>query len=319
VNRRFLGLLLLGGLVAASGASCPKRAPEGGVLPPEAFAAPPTLEQVIQAVNTNSAPVRQLQAEGATLSVEGLPPLKAKVVMERPRRFRLVGEFTQMTGPEIDLGSNDELLWMWVKRAPQSAVYYARHEQLHLSPATQMLPIDPAWLMEALGAAYLDPLARHEGPFQTGDRRLEIRSRVFSPRGEMSRVTFVDDKYGYVVEQRLHDPSGRLVAVAQASEHRHYPELRVTLPHRVQVKLPPAQMAFAFDVSRYAINQLSGDPVNIFAMPQVNGYPLIDLADPRLLAPGQSIPPAPAVHYSTVYPGDAGHPYSPSGESAPGW
>ena len=224
-----------------------------------------------------------------------------------------------MTGAEIDLGSNDELLWMWVRRAPQPAIYYARHEQFHLSPATQMLPIDPAWLTEALGVAYLDPLAQHEGPFQTGDRRLEIRSRVFSPQGEMSRMTLVDDKYGFVVEQRVHDPAGRLIAVARASEHRHYPEVRVTLPHRVQVTLPPAQMAITFEVPRYTINQLSGDPVNIFAMPQMNGYPLIDLADPRLLAPtGQSHPAAPA-YYSTVYPGDAVDGGLPSGQPSHPW
>ena len=117
MNRRLLGLLIWGGLFAASGATCPKRGDSGGVLPPEAFAAPPTLEQVVQAVNANSAPVRQLQAEGATLSVQGLPSLRANLVMERPRRFRLVGSLLGVTGPEIDLGSNDELLWMWVKRA----------------------------------------------------------------------------------------------------------------------------------------------------------------------------------------------------------
>jgi hypothetical protein len=309
----------VGGLVALSGATCPKRAPDGGVLPPEAFASPPTLEQVVQAVNANSAPIRQLQAEGATLTVEGLPPLKANVVMERPRRFRLVGSLLSVTGAEIDLGSNDEILWMWVKRAPQPAIYYARHEQFHLSPATQLLPIDPSWLTEALGVAYLDPLAQHEGPFQTGDRRLEVRSRVFSPQGEMSRVTLVDDRYGFVVEQRLHDPAGRLIAVAEASEHRHYPEVRVTLPHRVQVKLPPAQLAISFDVPRYTINQVSGDPASIFAMPQMNGYPLIDLADPRLLAPAQSAPPSPAVYYSTIYPGDYPRENGPAGQAPPGW
>ena len=131
---------------------------------------------------------------------------------------------------------------------------------------------------------------------------------MFSPRGEMNRVTFVDDRYGYVVEQRVHDPAGRLIAVAEASEHRHYPDLKVTLPHRVRVKVPPAQLALTFDVPRYAINQISGDPAGIFAMPQLNGYPLIDLTDPRLLPPGSAGPAGPAAYYSTVYPGDSGPP-----------
>lgn len=299
MNRHLLGLLVVGAVVASSGASCPLRPQNSGALPPVAFSAPPSLDHVIQVVNANSAPVRQLQAEGATLSAPGIPPLRADLVMERPRRFRLRGQLTGFTGPEIDLGSNDEVLWMWVKRTQPPAIYFARHDQFHLSPAKQILPIEPHWLIEALGIAYLDPLAHHEGPFETGDGRLEVRSRVYSPQGEMNRVTILDNRYGWILEQRVHDPTGRLVAVARASQHRHYPAWRATLPHRVEVELPPAQMEFALDVPRYAINQISGDPAGIFAMPRVEGYPLIDLADPRMLPAGQPSPSAPAIYYST--------------------
>ncbi len=302
MNRYLLGLLIVGGVFAASGASCPLRPQNSGALPPVAFSAPPSLDQVIQVVNANSASVRQLQAEGATLSAPGIPPLRADLVMERPRRFRLRAQLTGFTGPEIDLGSNDEVLWMWVKRSHPPAIYFARHDRFHLSPAKQILPIEPPWLIEALGLTYLDPLARHEGPFETGDGRLEIRSRVYSPQGEMSRVTLLDNRYGWVLEQRVHDPAGRLVAVARSSQHRHYPAWRVTLPHRVEVELPPAQMEFAMEVPRYTINQIAGDPAGIFAMPQIEGYPLIDLADPRLAPPGQPAPPAPAIYYSAAPP-----------------
>lgn len=311
MNRHLTGLLIAGGLVVSSGASCPLRTANDAHLPPVAFSAPPSLDQVIQVVNANSAPVRQLQAEGATLAVQGVPPLRADLVMERPRRFRLRGQLTGFTGPEIDMGSNDELLWLWVKRAQPRATFYARHEQFHFSPAKQILPIEPHWLIEALGVADFDPVAHHDGPFETGDGRLEIRSRLFSPQGEMNRVTILDNRYGWVLEQHLHDPTGRLVAVARASQHRHYPTWKVTLPHHVEVELPPAQMAFTFDVPRYAINQISGDPASIFAMPQIDGYPLIDLADPRYFSPGQpaplaSVEPYPAPQMSAT-PADSGY------------
>jgi hypothetical protein len=312
VNRHLLGLLIVGGLVATTGASCPLRPQKNGASPPVAFSAPPNLDQVIHVVNANSAPVRQLQAEGATLTVQGLPPLRADLVMERPRRFRLRGQLTGFTGPEIDMGSNDELLWLWVKRTQPRAIYYARHEQFHLSPAKQILPIEPHWLIEALGVAYLDPMAHHEGPFETEDGRLEIRSRLYSPQGEMNRVTIVDNRYGWVLEQHLHDASGRLVAVAKASDHRHDPAWRVTLPHRVEVELPPAQMAFVFNVPRYVMNQVNGDPASMFAMPQVEGFPPVDLADPRLFAPPSA---EPAIYYTHVLPPGEG----PIQEYRPTW
>jgi hypothetical protein len=298
-----------GGLVLLTG--CSLLRPQDRQTFPVAFSTPPSLEQVIQVVNANSAPVRQLQADGASLSVQGLPTLRANLVMERPRRFRLTGSVLGLTGTEIDLGSNDEVLWMWVKRSMPPAIYYARHDQFHLSPAKQILPIEPHWLIEALGAAYLDPVAHHEGPFQTEDGGLEIRSRVFSPEGEINRLMIVDNRYGHVREQRLHDAAGRLVAVARASQHRHYPQFRVTLPHRVEVELPPAQMAFTFDVPRYTINQINVDPAGIFAMPQIDGYPLIDLADPRYFgAPPGAVP---AVSYSYAPPAPQHYAPAPQG------
>ena len=44
----------------------------------------------------------------------------ADIAFQRPRSFRLVG--AKFIGPEVDLGSNDELLWFWVKRAQPPAL-----------------------------------------------------------------------------------------------------------------------------------------------------------------------------------------------------
>ena len=82
-----------------------------------------------------------------------------------PKRFRLRAE-TGITGPELDLGSNDEVYWMWVKRADRPAVYWGRHDQFYQSAARDLLPVPPDWLIEALGVVQLDPTGQHEGPFQ---------------------------------------------------------------------------------------------------------------------------------------------------------
>ena len=45
-----------------------------------------------------------------------------------PRRVRLQAE-TSATGPEVDLGSNEEVFWFWVNRNEPPAVYFDRHSQ----------------------------------------------------------------------------------------------------------------------------------------------------------------------------------------------
>ena len=80
---------------------------------PRALPASPSLSQMVDVVNENSAKVQSLSAPRATMTMPGLPSLNANIAFVRPRSFRLVAQ--KFLGPEFDLGSNDELLWFWVR------------------------------------------------------------------------------------------------------------------------------------------------------------------------------------------------------------
>ena len=100
------------------------------------------------------------------------------------------------------------------------------------------------------------------------------------------------------MEQRLYDPSNRLLATTQATKFRYYPLENVSLPHHVEIQLSPGQptqVAFAIDVNSYAINHLDSNNMRLWSMPEFGGHPRIDLADPhyqQLLAPAVQ-PPMP--------------------------
>ena len=103
-----LGLLLA--WIATSGASCPRIVQQYTQPIPRALPPAPTLVQIIDVVNDNSARVRSLSTSRATLSMPGVPSLSARIAIERPRSFRLIGE---KFGPQVDVGANDELFWLW--------------------------------------------------------------------------------------------------------------------------------------------------------------------------------------------------------------
>ena len=106
---------------------------------------------------------------------------RANIALERPRRFRLRAD-TMITGPEVDLGSNDELFWFWVRRSPEPAVYFCRHDQFSSSVARQVLPVEPEWLIDALGVATLDPAGDHSGPVAVGQGRCASKRGCRIPR-----------------------------------------------------------------------------------------------------------------------------------------
>lgn len=286
-----VSLLTLATLFAAGGASCPRVLKQYTQPAPVVFEGRPTLERAMAVVNANTTKVQQLQTTGAKLSVPGVPSLRATMSFERPKRFRLVAD-TSLTGVELDLGSNDELFWMWVKRNDPPAIYFCRHNELVNSRIHQVMPIEPAWLAEALGLVYFDPRGRHEGPFSRADGQMEIRSLVPTGDTEVLKITVIDDAHGWVLQQHIYDQFGRRIASAVASQHRLDAANGVVLPRKVEVQLPTIEMAFTLEVSDYVVNSLSGDPATLWAMPRRSQATAINLGGSPMRRAPRAVPAA---------------------------
>jgi hypothetical protein len=280
-------------LFAASGANCQRplvMSPFGPGDPsaPQVLMAGATRDQIIAAVNQNSAHIRSISATGASITIPdtmNLPILTANIAAERPNHFRLTAG-TAITGQEIDLGSNDERFWMWVRRNQPPAVYSCRHDQFANSAIRQMMPIEPSWLLAALGMVDIDPASVYDGPLARGDGKVEIRSWLPSASGRLTRVTVIDASRAWVVEQHVYDPTGQtLIASAVAESHHYYPAEGVSLPQRISLRLPTAGLAMKIDLGSVQINQLAGDPNQLWTMPVFAGYPQIDLGGAVMTTP----------------------------------
>jgi hypothetical protein len=273
--------LVLVGLFCLSGASCPVRTPfytqpPNPVLPPTA-----TLEQVIQVVNRNSLQIQSIFTNNATLSVSGFPTLDAQIAFERPRRFRMRAALGFGGAPELDLGSNDDLFWFWVRRAAPPAVYYCRHDQFETCRARNLVPIRPEWLIEALGVNELDPNVRHQGPKTLPDGRLEICTIRETADGPTTKITIVDPVRGLVAEQHMYGPQGQLLVSAVTVQQRQDPLTALFVPQVVEMQVPAAQFSMRIDLGGMQVNRLAGNPAALWSLPSGEG-PLVDLCSPNL-------------------------------------
>jgi hypothetical protein len=236
-----------------------------------------TLEDVIAAVNANTARVYTYSASGATIRPPNMPiALSGGILLERPSRFRVYAG-TAVTGPEIDFGTNEELLWMWMRLSETPGVYVWRRDQFARSQAQQMMPIDPDWLPSALGLVEFEPHGQHQMRLLP-DRRLEVVSAIPGPSGTLTRVCVVDPTRAWVLQQHLYDASGAPVVTALASGHRYYPEHQVSLPQRIEVQVPAAQWALAIDVGQVQLNGTLGDPGQLWRPPQIEGSPQMEMS-----------------------------------------
>jgi hypothetical protein len=276
-----LNLLALLVLIAGSGAQCTQTTwqdmPEFAPAEPRVLVASPSKEQLIDAVNANSGRVHAYWTNSASISMAGFSTLAGSIAVQQPQRLRLRAG-SRLMGPEIDLGSNEELFWLWMRASQPPALFFCRHEQYGTSEATRVIPVPPAWLIESLGLVRFDPHAAHAGPYQRADGSLALHSPLTTPAGQLLKLTVVDATQGWVREQHVLSPQGATLASAWARGHRRDPATGIALPTRVMIRMPPTQLAIQIDVGDFVINQPVGDARQMWIKPAYPGYPDVDLA-----------------------------------------
>ncbi|QDT04388.1 hypothetical protein K227x_27790 [Rubripirellula lacrimiformis] len=273
---RAFGIIAMGFVLFVSGgATCARRQPAIPYPPPPVvFNETPTLQEVATVVN-RTANVQQLSTNSASielLSMPSVPRLSATMNLQREKNFRLRGSIPILLGMGFDMGSNQDVFWFEVPEDMSKKLYYASHQAYQQQLDRAILPVDPTWIMDALGLAQIDPNTVVAGPILLPDGKLQVRSTIASSIGNYQRDLFIEPKAGYVTDQYLYNPSGQLVAQSQASNHRYYEAQQCVLPHRVDLNLVPGAgmgppLTMRIDISDYTVNQLlSGDP-NLFTMP----------------------------------------------------
>ena len=301
----WIGTLAL--LFVSGGASCVRRDP--AVLfppPPVVFQTTPSVDELAAAVNRTDA-IRELSTNSASVEVltMTLPKLRATLNARRDRDFRMRASLPVVMGMGVDLGSNNESFWFEVPEGMSKKLYYARHDQYRQNLNRAILPVDPTWIMEALGLVHIDPSTVVAGPVQHPNGKLEVRNTMMMPDGMYQRVCFVEPSAGYVTHQFLYEPGGKLVANSIASDHEYHESVQCALPHTVELHLMPAvgpPLGMKLEIGSYAVNQLlSGDP-QLFTMPQIGP----DAVDLTTISGGSFAPAAvapvgydrPAIEYS---------------------
>lgn len=269
-------------IVSSMGASCSPRlgSPFGMSGPPAPAVLSPTstAADVVAAINANSSRIQTYQAPSASISMPesmGLPLVSASIAVERPQRFRMRAT-TAVTGPELDLGSNDERFWIWARRNEPPALYTARHDQWATSPLKSQAPIEPAWLVDALGLMQLDPAATYVGPLPRGNGSIELRTQTSNG----VRVLIVDAQTAWVREQHAYDNAGALTASVVADQFRYDPATQTSLPERVRVNVPAAGLDMTVNTGQFVVNAPVGDGGQLWTLPQLGSYPVVDLTAP---------------------------------------
>ena len=287
-KRSNFNLMMLLTLLVASGAACPQRLWKPFPTPPPVVFGPePTLEEVVECVNANRRKITGVYSTNSRIRGTGFPSLRTSLAVGSERHVRMRAG-TGVTGEEMDLGSNQEVFWVWIKRSDPPALYYGRYDSFPASNVGQILPVRPEWLVEAIGIVSLAPEERHQGPFRRNDGLLEVHTQMASPGGQLTRVLVIDAGSGWIREQKLLNAQRQLIASATNSKHVRDPKTGAVLPRHTEIHWPGNGIELTLELNDIQIAPL--DPQSdMWAQPQYLGFPNVDVTQP--LPPSQMPPP----------------------------
>ena len=252
---------------------------------PVVFNGVPTQQQLLQRLAGQTASVKQVDAS-VSVALEGAPKLKGTIQIERPMRLRLKAGVLGVDQMGVDVGSNDELFWIWT-RVPipgqPPTLMYAAHEQFKRSSGAvrQAIPLEPSWLINALGLVEFSANDYHQGPTLTPQGRLKLITVSDAPSGRQYRITLIDGTRGLIEQQSIYDENRNLIAYTNSTGYKFYPEHNVSLPNKIEMHLYTAdgqEQELTVTTAGFNINSLFGDPQRMWTMPQPANVRTIDLS-----------------------------------------
>lgn len=248
---------------------------------PVAFDSQPTKEDLIRHISEQSAKLGRLQSD-VRVSIDGMPNLRGTLAIERPNRLRLKAGILGVEAVGVDVGSNEQQFWVLSRASlpgQPPALYFANHADYKQSGWKNLVPLEPQWLIDAIGMVSFNPADQHEGPFQRTDGRVEIRSFQPTATGTRTRICVIDPRYGWVNQQAYYDSSGRRVAYTNAVKHTYVADLGVALPEQVQLHVyqPNGQeLKLVVDATDY--KPLFSNSDTVWQMPQPEDVQVVDLS-----------------------------------------
>ena len=250
-----------------------RAAPEPCVLAPDA-----TSEEIVNALNDNVTKLYAWRSNHVDITARqaGVPlTFSAVMAVESPRKLRLI--VRSLASDEVDLGSNPERFWFWMKRGKPHGILTAAYDDVADGRPMGPIPFQPDWLIETLGVvpfAAADFQMREQPGNQT--RRVLFVEDQVTPQGQrVQRTMLVDACHGLILEHSLREPAGRLIARATLGNYQREPS-GVRMPHRIDLQWPDSGVDLTMRIGNIEVNPALISE-QIWSMPSYPDSPVIDL------------------------------------------
>jgi hypothetical protein len=280
-------VLVLGSLLFLTG--CPafqkKSNPE---VRAQVTSATPTSGELVASLNASASKVQSVGVRYLDIDcAQGSQSvgLRGWMYCQKPKSFRMTAELAGNT--EVDMGSNDQEFWYWIRRNEPPYLFHCSHEEFAKGQVRLQVPFQPEWIMEALGMAEYDPAK----PYQVvaNKNTVELIEPAVLPQGQhVNKVTvFTRNQNGLQVTGHvLRDSQNKEICTATVLRSQQDAATGVTLPKVVELKWEAEHLKMQLHMQNASVNAMEGQRnPDIYARPNMKDIQPYDLARGVTLGP----------------------------------
>jgi len=247
----------------------------------------PNVKALVDYLNDNAKRVTSLKVEDldvdATMENQSFN-LRGRIYAEKPKNFRM--KVTLFGKDEVDIGSNKQEFWFWALKNPDKYQYFCSHTDLNAGRVrvTLPLPIQPEWVMEAMGLGPYGPADKYQ--LETENQHLvRLVEKAKSPQGHPVRKVIVVNRREMKAPQPqvtayllLDDATGQEICSAHISSTTQ-DRSGAILPYRMELRMPSQKVKMALKLDGMSVNgQIAA---TAFQRPQMAGVEQFNLATGR--------------------------------------
>lgn len=243
----------------------------------------PTAEQLVGILNANAHLLKSLECRDLDMdcSQDGQSAgLTGVMVCQKPRNFRLNAKV--VGNVEVDMGSNQEEFWYWIKRAEPPYLYHCSYQDFARGNVRMPFPFQPDWVMEALGMAEYDPTRQYQViPHPT---TIELVEKSVTTDGKPVRKVTVFSKTQNQVQVTAHvlldAATGKEICGAYVKELQQDRGTGAIVPHKIHLVWPAEKIQMKLKLDSIVVNgPIEGEKsARLFTRPALKDVPGYDLA-----------------------------------------
>jgi hypothetical protein len=251
----------------------------------------PKPEQLVSFLNLNAQRIRSLESfsldidakqDNQPVGLMGTLACQKAAVPGAPPNFRM--QARALGNTEVDIGSNSEEFWYWIRRAPQPYVFHCSYADFRAGKARMPFPFQPEWIVEALGVAELNPNVQYQ--VREGRNNYELVERSLSPQGQpVQKVTVfsrapAQNKMPQILAHVLQDGNGKEICSAHVVDVQTDQVTGAVLPRMVKMRWPQEKMELTLRLNQLRVNSPIDEAraADLFTRRRLSSMPGYDLA-----------------------------------------